>query len=374
VEGLPELQQSTGKADVLIEALPYIREFYGKTIVVKYGGNAMIDEALKEKVILDVVLMKYVGMNPVIVHGGGPEISEVMEKMGKKAQFVQGLRVTDSETMAIAEMVLGRIGKGIVALINQHGAKAVGLSGKDGGLISVEKYHPDKDSPLYQRQIPPNPPLVKGTSPTPPLVKGNSLTPPLVKGNSLTPPLVKGNSLTPPLVKGNSLTPPLVKGNSLTPPLVKGGRGDLIDIGFVGKVARIDPRIINVLDKEGFIPVISSIGVGSDAQTYNINADSVAGEMAVALRAEKLIILTDVRGIMRDQNDVKSLISTLKISEIDPLINSGVISGGMLPKVEACVTALRGGVRKTHIIDGRISHSLLLEIFTDSGIGTQILQ
>jgi acetylglutamate kinase len=354
VEGLPELQQSTGKADVLIEALPYIREFYGKTIVVKYGGNAMIDEALKEKVILDVVLMKYVGMNPVIVHGGGPEISEVMEKMGKKAQFVQGLRVTDSETMAIAEMVLGRIGKGIVALINQHGAKAVGLSGKDGGLISVEKYHPDKDSPLYQRQIPPNPPLVKGTSPTPPLVKGNSLTPPLVKGNSLT--------------------PPLVKGNSLTPPLVKGGRGDLIDIGFVGKVARIDPRIINVLDKEGFIPVISSIGVGSDAQTYNINADSVAGEMAVALRAEKLIILTDVRGIMRDQNDVKSLISTLKISEIDPLINSGVISGGMLPKVEACVTALRGGVRKTHIIDGRISHSLLLEIFTDSGIGTQILQ
>jgi len=290
VEGLHELQESIGKAKVLIEALRYIREFHGKTIVIKYGGSAMIDEELKENVILDIVLMKYVGMNPVIIHGGGPEISEVMEKMGKKAQFVQGLRVTDSETMAIAEMVLGRIGKGIAALINQHGAKSVGLSGKDGGLISVEKYQAE------------------------------------------------------------------------------------VDIGFVGKVARIDPQIINVLDTEGFVPVISSIGVGSDGQTYNINADSVAGEMAAALKAEKLIILTDVRGIMRDQDEVKSLISTLKISEIDPLIKSGVISGGMLPKVEACITALRGGVRKTHIIDGRISHSLLLEIFTDSGIGTQIIQ
>ena len=297
MEGLPELQESIGKANVLIEALQYIREVYGKTIVVKYGGNAMVDEELKEKVILDIVLMKYVGMNPVIIHGGGPEISEVMEKMGKKAQFVQGLRVTDSETMAIAEMVLGRIGKGIVALINQHGAKAVGLSGKDGGLISVEKYQEAR--------------LQSGSD---------------------------------------------------------------IDIGFVGKVARIDPQIINVLDREGFVPVISSIGVGSDGQTYNINADSVAGEMAAALKAEKLIILTDVRGIMRDQNDAEALISTLKIPEIDPLIKSGVISGGMLPKVEACITALRGGVRKTHIIDGRISHSLLLEIFTDSGIGTQIIQ
>lgn len=289
MEGLIELQKSIGKADVLIEALPYIREFYGKTIVVKYGGNAMTDEELKGKVILDIVLMKYVGMNPVIIHGGGPEISEIMKKMGKEARFVQGLRVTDGETMAIAEMVLGRINKGIVALINQHGARAVGLSGKDAGLISAEKYRTD------------------------------------------------------------------------------------VDIGFVGKVARIDPRIINVLDKEGFIPVISSIGVGSDGQTYNINADSVAGEVAAALKAEKLIMLTDVRGIMQDQDDVKSLISTLRISEIDPLIKSDVISGGMLPKVEACITALRGDVRKTHIIDGRISHSLLLEIFTDSGIGTQII-
>jgi len=288
VGGVAELQESIGKADVLIEALKYIREFYGKTIVVKYGGNAMTNEELKEKVILDIVLMKYVGMNPVVVHGGGPEISRVMERMGKESKFVQGLRVTDSETMEIVEMVLGRINKGIVALINQHGAKAVGLSGKDGNLISAEKCRTD------------------------------------------------------------------------------------VDIGLVGDVAEIDPHIINVLDKAGFIPVISSIGF-CEGQTYNINADSVAGEMANALNAEKLMMLTDVRGIMRDQDDEKSLISTLKTSELDALKKSGVISGGMLPKVEACVTALKGGVRKTHIIDGRISHSLLLEIFTDSGIGTQII-
>ena len=287
--GLRDLREDIGKANVLIEALRYIKEFYGKTIVIKYGGNAMIDEDLKEKVILDIVLMKYVGMNPVIIHGGGPEISEVMQKMGKEAQFVQGLRVTDSETMAIAEMVLGRINKGIVALINQHGAKAVGLSGKDAGLILAEKYKAD------------------------------------------------------------------------------------VDIGFVGSVARIDPAIIRVLDREGFIPVITSIGVDSDGQTYNINADSVAGEIAAALKAEKLIVLTDVRGIMRDQKVEGSLISTLRVEEIESLKQSDVISGGMLPKVEACVTALKGGVEKTHIIDGRIPHSLLLEIFTDSGIGTQII-
>jgi len=289
VEAIPELQESIGKADVLVEALKYIREFYGKTIVIKYGGNAMTDESLKEKVILDIVLMKYVGMNPVVVHGGGPEISEVMEKMGKKAQFVKGLRVTDDETMEIVEMVLGRLNKGIVALMNQHGAKAVGLSGKDGGLITVEKSMPDG-----------------------------------------------------------------------------------VDIGFVGNVDRIDPGIINVLDEKGFIPVICSIGT-RNGETYNINADLVAGEIAAALKAEKLMMLTDVRGIMRNQNDVKSLISTLRISEIDSLIEKSIISGGMLPKVEACVIALRGGVKKTHIIDGRISHSLLLEIFTDSGIGTQII-
>jgi acetylglutamate kinase len=288
LEIAPDLQESIFKADILIEALKYIRQFYGKTIVIKYGGNAMIDEKLKEKVILDIVLMKYVGMNPVVVHGGGPEITQVMEKMGKKSQFVKGLRVTDAETMDIAEMVLGRINKGLVALINQHGAKAVGLSGKDGGLITAEKCKSD------------------------------------------------------------------------------------VDLGFVGDVSEIDPLIINVLDKEGFIPVISSIGT-CDGETYNINADLVAGEIAAALKAEKLIMLTDIRGILRDQKDEKSLISTIKVSEIDQLEQDGVISGGMLPKVEACVIALRESVKKTHIIDGRISHSILLEIFTDSGIGTQII-
>jgi len=288
VEDISELQKNITKADVLIEALKYIRQFYGKTIVVKYGGNAMIDEGLKEKVILDIVLMKYVGMNPVVVHGGGPEITEVMEKMGKKSVFVKGLRVTDDETMEIVEMVLGRINKGLVALINQHGAKAVGLSGKDAELITAVKCRSE------------------------------------------------------------------------------------VDIGFVGDVSEIDPTIINVLDKEGFIPVISSIGV-CEGQTYNINADLVAGEIAAALKAEKLIMLTDVRGILLDPKDTKSLVSTIKMSEVDAFARENVISGGMLPKVEACVIALKGGVKKTHIIDGRISHSLLLEIFTDSGIGTQII-
>ena len=288
MEDISELQKNITKADVLIEALKYIRQFYGKTIVVKYGGNAMIDEGLKEKVILDIVLMKYVGMNPVVVHGGGPEITEVMEKMGKKSVFVKGLRVTDDETMEIVEMVLGRINKGLVALINQHGAKAVGLSGKDAELITAVKCRSE------------------------------------------------------------------------------------VDIGFVGDVSEIDPTIINVLDKEGFIPVISSIGV-CEGQTYNINADLVAGEIAAALKAEKLIMLTDVRGILLDPKDTKSLVSTIKMSEVDAFARENVISGGMLPKVEACVIALKGGVKKTHIIDGRISHSLLLEIFTDSGIGTQII-
>jgi len=288
LEIAPDLQESIFKADILIEALKYIKLFYGKTIVIKYGGHAMTDDALKEKVILDIVLMKYVGMNPVVVHGGGPEITEVMDKMGKKSEFVKGLRVTDAETMEIVEMVLGRINKGLVALMNQHGAKAVGLSGKDGGLISAKRCKSD------------------------------------------------------------------------------------VDLGFVGDVSEIDPEIINVLDKSGFIPVISSIGT-CDGDTYNINADLVAGEIASALRAEKLIMLTDVRGILRDPKNEKSLISTIKVSEIDRLEQDKIISGGMLPKVEACEIALRSGVKKTHIIDGRISHSILLEIFTDSGIGTQII-
>ncbi|MBC8231986.1 acetylglutamate kinase [bacterium] len=289
------------KADVLIEALPYIRAFYGKTIVIKYSGRAMEDETLKHSVMQDIVLMKYVGMNPVVVHGGGPQISGMMKRLGKEAKFIQGLRVTDRETVDIAEMVLaGTINKDIVSLINQHGGKAVGLCGKDANLIQAQKH------------------FAKVTSDT--------------------------------------------------------GEQIMADIGFVGDIANVNPKIIQVLDAEGFIPVIAPNGVGEDGQTYNINADTVAGEIAAALRAEKLVVLTDTRGILRDKNDGDSLIPTLDISEVEELIQSGVIEAGMLPKVEACITALNAEVKKTHIIDGRISHSILLEIFTEKGIGTEIVK
>jgi len=289
------------KADVLIEALPYIRAFYGKTIVIKYSGRAMEDETLKHSVMQDIVLMKYVGMNPVVVHGGGPQISGMMKRLGKEAKFIQGLRVTDRETVDIAEMVLaGTINKDIVSLINQHGGKAVGLCGKDANLIQAQKH------------------FAKVTSDT--------------------------------------------------------GEQIMADIGFVGDIANVNPKIIQVLDAEGFIPVIAPNGVGEDGQTYNINADTVAGEIAAALRAEKLVILTDTRGILRDKNDGDSLIPTLDISEVEELIQSGIIETGMLPKVEACITALNAEVKKTHIIDGRISHSILLEIFTEKGIGTEIVK
>ena len=289
------------KADVLIEALPYIRAFYGKTMVIKYSGRAMEDETLKHSVMQDIVLMKYVGMNPVVVHGGGPQISGMMKRLGKEAKFIQGLRVTDRETVDIAEMVLaGTINKDIVSLINQHGVKAVGLCGKDANLIQAQKH------------------FAKVTSDT--------------------------------------------------------GEQIMADIGFVGDIANVNPKIIQVLDAEGFIPVIAPNGVGEDGQTYNINADTVAGEIAAALRAEKLVILTDTRGILRDKNDGDSLIPTLDISEVEELIQSGIIETGMLPKVEACITALNAEVKKTHIIDGRISHSILLEIFTEKGIGTEIVK
>jgi acetylglutamate kinase len=285
------------RAQVLMEALPYIREFYGKRLVVKYGGHAMVKEDLKRSFAMDVVLMKYIGMNPVIVHGGGPQIGELMEKLGKVPQFVQGMRVTDAETMDIVEMVLGgKMNKEIVGLINQHGGRAVGLSGKDGGLI--------KASRLRVRQ--------------------------------------------------------------------PGSRDDsqLIDIGLVGKVDAINPHIIQVLDSSGYIPIIAPVGVGDEGEPYNINADLVAGEVAAALKAEKLIVLTDVEGILTEQ---KTLISSLKRAEIAKLIEQGVISEGMLPKVDACLTALDGGVRKAHIIDGRQDHALLLEVFTNRGIGTEIV-
>ena len=288
------------KAEILIEALPYIQTFAGKTIVIKYGGSAMEEESLKHSVMQDVVLMKYVGMNPIVVHGGGNQISKWMQRVGKKAEFVQGLRVTDAETVEIAEMVLaGVINKEIVSLINLHGGKAVGLCGKDANLIRVQKHYP---------QV-----------------------------------------------------------------INEHGKTISVDIGFVGEIVGVKPDVLFTLDREGYIPVLAPNGVGDDDCTYNVNADTMAGEIAAALNAEKLILLTDQRGILRDLHDESTLISRIRTNEIEELITDGVIGAGMLPKVEACATALKGGVWKTHIIDGRISHAILLEVFTQSGIGTEIV-
>ena len=287
-------------AEVLIEALPYIRRFYDRRIVIKYGGAAMEDEQLIQSVMQDIVLMKYVGIRPIIVHGGGPRITAWMDKVGKVPEFVQGLRVTDAETVEIAEMVLGSINKEIVSRINQHGGKSIGLSGKDANLILAEK---------QQTQI-----------------------------------------------------------------MDENGQQTDVDLGYVGKIIGVNTEAILALDKADYIPVITPIGVGVDGQTYNINADTMAGEIAAAFQAEKLIVLTDTRGILRDLSDTGSLIPTIYIREVDQFIAEGLIAGGMLPKVEACTTALLGGVYKTHIIDGRIQHSLLLEVFTEGGIGTEIVR
>jgi acetylglutamate kinase len=285
------------KAEILMEALPYIRNFYGKTIVIKYGGHAMEDEALKKSFAKDVVLMKYIGINPVIVHGGGPQISQTMERMGLKPKFVSGYRVTDSETMDIVEMVLGgAINKEIVNLINSNGGRAAGLTGKDGGLIKAKKK------------------FLKGTS-------------------------------------------------------AETGAPEIIDAGHLGEVEAVDSAILEALDKGGFIPVIAPIGVGSQGETYNINADLVAGAVAAALSAAKLMLLTDVEGILDADG---KLISTLTKKKVSELIKKKVISGGMLPKVAACFDALGGKVGKVHVVDGRVPHALLLEIFTDKGIGTEI--
>ncbi len=287
-------------AEVLIEALPYIRRFYDRRIVIKYGGAAMEDEKLIHSVMEDIVLMKYVGIRPIIVHGGGPRITAWMDKVGKVPEFVQGLRVTDEETVEIAEMVLGSINKEIVSRINQHGGKAIGLSGKDANLILAEK---------QETQI-----------------------------------------------------------------TDENGQQIDVDLGYVGKIIGVNTESITALDRAGYIPVITPIGVGVNGQTYNINADTMAGEVASAFQAEKLIVLTDTRGILQDLSDTSSLISTIHIREVDQFIKDGFIDGGMLPKVEACTTALMGGVFKTHIIDGRIPHSLLLEVFTEGGIGTEIVR
>ncbi len=292
------MEKFIGKAEVLMEALPYIQRFYGKTFVVKYGGNAMVDEELKVSFAQDVVLLKYVGINPVVVHGGGPQINEMLKKMGTPSQFVRGMRVTDQETMDIVEMVLvGKINKEIVTLINRHGGMAVGLSGKDGGLIQARKMSVTVDS--------------------------------------------------------------------------NGEPPEIIDIGLVGEIVGIDPTVINALDESKFIPVIAPVGVGDKGETYNINADLVAGQIAEALHAEKLILLTDVEGV---KNKSGGLLSTLKTNQARKLIEEGVVAEGMIPKVECCIEALKGGVGKTHIIDGRVKHAVLLEIFTKEGVGTEVVR
>jgi len=285
------------KANVLVEALPYIRRFYGKTVVIKYGGSAMEEDRLKRNFALDVVLLKYIGIHPVVVHGGGPQIGQLLTRMGKKSQFVEGMRVTDKETMDVVEMVLvGKVNQEIVSLINQQGGKAVGLSGKDGKLITAKKL-------------------------------------------------------------------------KLTKSRGKGKPPEVIDIGMVGEVKTINPGVIDSLERENFIPVIAPIGVGEEGETYNINADLVAGKVASALNAEKLILLTDVEGVL---NEKKQLIPTLDAKQAKRMITQKVISSGMIPKVNCCLEALEEGVRKAHIIDGRVEHAVLLEIFTDVGIGTQI--
>lgn len=285
------------RSQVLVEALPYISKFRGATVVIKYGGAAMVDPKLKEHIIGDIALMALVGMNPVIVHGGGPEISKQMKRLGLQPQFVAGQRVTDADTLDVAEMVLaGKINSEITLSLNQAGARAVGLSGKDMGLILAKKlYHHENEG------------------------------------------------------------------------------GPALDIGFVGEVARIEPEILRILQTNAIVPVISPIGVDEQGQTYNINADTVAAQVASALQADKFILLTDVRGVLRDRNDDSSLIHSISMEEGEPLIEQKVINGGMIPKVRACLGALKAGVKKTHILDGRLPHSLLLEVFTNRGIGTQIV-
>ena len=286
------MQRYIEKVNTLTESFPYIRQFYGKTVVIKYGGHAMSEDALRRSFALDMVLLKYVGINPVIVHGGGPQIGRLLDRIGKKSEFVGGMRVTDEETMSVVEMVLvGDVNKEIVNNINIVGGRAVGLSGKDGGLLLAEK--------IRHRE-----------------------------------------------------------------------NGRDIDIGLVGTVRRVDPRVIETLDREKFIPVIAPVGYDEEGRTYNINADIAAGKIAEALRAEKLILLTDVEGVKVDGD----LASTLRKGECLDLIERGVITGGMIPKVNCCLDAIGGGVSKTHIIDGRVEHAVLLEIFTDAGIGTEIVQ
>ncbi|HQA47074.1 MAG TPA: acetylglutamate kinase [Bacillota bacterium] len=286
------------KAAVLVETLPYIKEFYGKRVVIKYGGSAMASDKLKEAIMKDIVLMKYVGMKPIVVHGGGPAVNRMLERVGIKSAFVNGLRVTDEQTMEIVQMVLaGSINKDIVTLLNSHGAKAVGLCGKDSGLLRVERQ----------------------------------------------------------FVKVND------------------GSGSVdMDIGLVGQVREVDTEILDVLTDNGFIPVIAPIGTGPGGQSYNVNADYAASAIAGAVKADKLVLLTDVEGIMDSRGGEEKLVSSVNRQEAARLMEEGVITGGMIPKVQCCLEALEKGVGRIHIINGTVMHSLLLEIFTESGIGTMI--
>jgi len=286
------------KAKVLVESLPYIREFYHKTVVIKYGGHAMVDEELKKNFALDIILMKLIGINPVVVHGGGPQINRVLEKMHIQPNYIDGMRVTDGETMDVVEMVLvGKVNKEIVGLINHHGGKAVGLSGRDGDLIRAEKMT------IRKSQAQDAPP-------------------------------------------------------------------EIIDLGRVGRVTQVNPDILTTLDARDFIPVIAPVGVGDDGQSYNINADLVAGAIAARLHATKLILLTDVEGVL-DQDG--KLISSMTSNKAQNMIDAGTIVGGMIPKIRCCQDAVAQGVGKAHIIDGRLEHALILEMFTQRGIGSEIL-
>ncbi len=289
------------KANILVDALPYIKEFHGKTVVIKYGGHAMLNEELQKAVINDVILMKLVGINPVIIHGGGPEINRLLKRLDIQSEFINGLRVTDGDTMEVVEMVLvGKLNKGIVTHINQNGGKAIGLSGKDGNLLLAEK--------------------------------------------------------------------------KTTSALNAEGEKTELDLGFVGEIVSVSTEPLDMLIERDYIPVVSPIGIGTAGESYNINADYAAAEIAVALGAEKLIILTDVEGICVDKDDPSTLISSLRLDEVDNLIERKIISGGMIPKVDCCVNAIKGGVKSAHILDGRRPHSILLEMLTKDGIGTMVAE
>ena len=290
-----DMQGIIDKAQILIEALPYIQRLAGKTVVIKYGGNAMINESLKNDVMADITLLKYIGINPVLVHGGGPDINAMLDRLDIKSEFKNGLRVTDAETMSVAQMILvGKTNKEIVARLNQHGARAIGICGIDGRLIECERMTQD-------------------------------------------------------------------------------AAGQPLDIGFVGNIIRINTRVLEMLANDEYIPVVAPIGIGKDGESYNINADTVAGEIAAALHAEKLMTLTDVEGVkVKNEQGEDEVVSSLTEHEIEDLVRRGIIKGGMIPKVMGCLDTVRRGVGRAHIIDGRIPHCLLLEIFTNKGIGTMI--